>query len=137
MSPPTRAAVGRRSKGCVAPSSSKGTRERRPAVPRAESKMAEEPPPNSSKEPISAPYWPYPLAFLALLVLGHGLGEVADIERLTDSGTLDYRVHSWVVRHRDDYPRLTRFARAVTRLGNPWIATSAVFAIALTLHMLY
>jgi undecaprenyl-diphosphatase len=77
------------------------------------------------------------LAFLALLVLGHGLGEVADIDRLTERDCLDYRVTDWVVHHRGQWPTLTQVAHQLTRLGNPWVATAGVVSIAALLYLFY
>src|SRR5207302_1638497 len=77
-----------------------------------------------------APFWPYPLALAALMVLGYVLGELIDIDRQTEPESLDYHVWTWVVTHRDRYPRLTALARRATRLGNPEFATPTLLAIA-------
>jgi undecaprenyl-diphosphatase len=84
-----------------------------------------------------APIWLYPLAFAALMIAGHAFGELAQVDREVDSRSLDHRVVVWVTYHREEWPALTSLARAVTRLGNPEVATTGVILIALALFLLH
>ncbi|MDB5348861.1 MAG: rane-associated phospholipid phosphatase [Planctomycetota bacterium] len=83
-----------------------------------------------------APYWPYPVAFAAVIVLGHFLGGWVDMEGDVDPGSMDHTAREWVVRNRGAWPVMTRLARAVTLLGNPEAATTAIIVIAATFFVL-
>lgn len=103
-----------------------------------------DPPPPGSTEPsplgrgyVSAPLWTYPIVFVALLGAGVVIGEVADIDRQIAPDSLDQDIMDWVLRHRGESPSVTRLFSAVTRLGNPNVATSAIVVIAVLMFVLH
>jgi undecaprenyl-diphosphatase len=83
--------------------------------------------------PPRPPLWAYALALAVLAALGWAFGEAAEAARSKEPDGLDRHVLAWVVRHRDEWPGLTRFFRAVTWLGNTQVATASTILIAVAL----
>lgn len=82
-------------------------------------------------------HWMYLAAFAGVMLMGLFLGLWVDMDGGAEAKTLDHRVNAWVVANRGFWPTVTTIARAATRLGNPAVATPAVFAIAATFFLLH
>jgi undecaprenyl-diphosphatase len=71
------------------------------------------------------------VAFAVVIVIGHLMGGWVEMEAVAESRTFDHKIGKWVAGNRGDWPEMTAIALAVTQLGNPEIATTAVLVIAM------
>ncbi len=78
----------------------------------------------------------YPLAWLVLLMVGLGLGHLFEVADSLEPDDLDHRAWSWVVSHRDAYPRATGLFRAASHLGDSETATPLVILAVVSLAIL-
>lgn len=77
-----------------------------------------------------------PLAWVVIFLVGLGLGRWLNVSGSTEATSLDHRVWSWVVDHRDGLPGWTAFFQVVTRLGNSVVAFPLVLGTSAGLFVL-
>jgi undecaprenyl-diphosphatase len=74
---------------------------------------------------------------VGLVILVFAVQWLGHEQPVDESGDRDVFIHSWVVRNRADWPRLTFVFRTATRFGNPIVATLATVLGAVALYGLY
>lgn len=77
-----------------------------------------------------------PLAWVVVFLIGLGLGSWLGVSGPAEAGTLDHRVWSWIVDHRDAHPAWLALFRGVTRLGNSAVAFPLVLVTSAGLFVL-
>lgn len=87
-------------------------------------------------QPIRVRLLMIPPAWVAVFLLGLGLGWWLEVSRPVEAADLDHRVWSWVVEHRDSYPVLTGFFRLATRLGDAVVAVPLIMGVWYGLQLL-
>jgi membrane-associated phospholipid phosphatase len=73
----------------------------------------------------------------ALCVVGLAFAALAQSARVEAPTSLDHVAHAWVVRHRAQWPLVTRLFRWATLFGDPDIATLATGLTAVGLYVLH
>lgn len=76
----------------------------------------------------------YAGAFAATAILGLLLGALVEMDPRGET-TWDSRINSWVTATRPDWPRATRVAKVVTRLGNVEVTATALTVIVVALYL--
>ncbi|MEO6811305.1 MAG: phosphatase PAP2 family protein [Isosphaeraceae bacterium] len=85
---------------------------------------------------MSLSWWFTVAVFVALFVLGLGLGEVVGADGQVREDSLDQRVTAWVVAHRPVWPGLTRLLLAASRIGDWEVGLPLVIGISILLTVL-
>jgi membrane-associated phospholipid phosphatase len=81
--------------------------------------------------------WTTVVALLGLVILVFVLNWLGHEQLVDESDDHDVFIHTWVVRNRADWPRLTFVFRTATLFGNPLLAALATVLGAIALHGLY